>query len=84
MTMTHPTRTPRRPQALKVLQAALLLVAGLLGAASPAQAWWNEDWGQRTRYALDTTDKGQPIAEALTECANFPCAAGVPVHFREK
>ncbi len=73
MTMTHPTRTPRRPQALKVLQAALLLVAGLLGAASPAQAWWNEDWGQRTRYALDTTDKGQPIAEALT---------GVPLAIR--
>ena len=45
--------------------ATLCLLLLWLGLASPAQAWWNADWPQRTRYALDTTDKGQPIAEAV-------------------
>ncbi|OYU87586.1 MAG: flagellar motor protein MotA, partial [Burkholderiales bacterium PBB5] len=70
MTMRQPSRIKRRLQTLKV---TLLVVAGLLGAAGPACAWWNEDWSQRTRYALDTTDKGQPIGEALT---------GVPLAIR--
>lgn len=70
MTMNQPTRFKRR---MPWLKATLLVVACLLGATGPAQAWWNEDWAQRTRYALDTTDKGQPLAEALT---------GVPLAIR--
>ncbi len=50
------------------LRKALLALAA---AALPllSHAWWNEDWAQRTRYGLDTTDKGQPIAEAAAGAA---------------
>ena len=57
---------------VQILRNALLTLAA---AALPlvAHAWWNEDWGQRTRYTLDTSDKGQPIPDAL---------AGVPLAIR--
>lgn len=46
------------------------MLSGLLLAAS-AHAWWNEDWTERTRITLDTSDKGQAIGEAV---ANAPLA----------
>ena len=53
------------------------LCQALLGLALAlplsAQAWWNEAWPQRTRYQLDTTAQGQPLAEAVT---------GVPLAIR--
>ena len=53
------------------------LCRALLGLALAlplsAQAWWNEAWPQRTRYLLDTTAQGQPLAEAVT---------GVPLAIR--
>ena len=57
---------------VQTLRNALITLAA---ATLPllAQAWWNEDWAQRTHYTLDTSDKGQPIAEAL---------AGVPLAIR--
>lgn len=46
------------------------LCRALLGLALAlplsAQAWWNDAWPQRTRYQLDTTAQGQPLAEAVT------------------
>jgi biopolymer transport protein ExbB len=54
-----------KPLARRLLPG-LALLATLLALPISAHAWWNEDWAQRTRYALDTTDKGQPIAEAVT------------------
>ena len=58
---------------LRATLGRLALAIGLLAAMAPAHAWWNEDWPQRTRYALDTTDRGQPLAEAVT---------GVPLAIR--
>jgi biopolymer transport protein ExbB len=42
------------------------LLALALALPLSAQAWWNEAWQQRTRYQLDTTAQGQPLAEAAT------------------
>ena len=75
-TLRHPLRDtlrhPRRNALRRSLRNALLAVAV---ATLPllSHAWWNEDWAQRTRYALDTTEKGQPIAEAV---------AGAPLAIR--
>ncbi|MBP6900103.1 MAG: DUF2341 domain-containing protein [Burkholderiaceae bacterium] len=52
--------------------AWLTLLAPLL-FSNPAQAWWNEDFGQRTRLVLDTTAQGQATTEA---------ASGLPLAIR--
>jgi biopolymer transport protein ExbB len=44
---------------------ALGLCATLL--ALPAHAWWNDDWSQRTRVTLDTTDKGLALPTPQTD-----------------
>lgn len=62
--------TPIRP-ILSTLRSALLALAAALPML--AHAWWNEDWPQRTRYTLDTTEQGQPLAEAV---------AGAPLAIR--
>lgn len=49
------------------------LLALALALPLSAQAWWNEAWTQRTRYQLDTTAQGQPLAEAVS---------GVPLAIR--
>lgn len=43
----------------------------LVCAASPVAAWWDEAWGQRTRFTLDTSAQGVALSEAL---ANVPVA----------
>lgn len=52
--------------------ALLSLLLPLLFPPS-AQAWWNEDFGQRTRLVLDTTAQGQATSEA---------ASGLPLAIR--
>lgn len=52
--------------------AGLALLLPLL-FANPAQAWWNEDFSQRTRLVLDTTAQGLSTAEA---------ASGLPLAIR--
>ncbi len=72
--MNHaPSQANCRNLALRALLCRLALATGLLTTMTPVHAWWNEDWTQRTRYGLDTTDQGQPISEAL---------AGVPLVIR--
>jgi biopolymer transport protein ExbB len=44
----------------KILAALLVLLPAL------AQAWWNNDWKQRTALTLNTTDAGVPVRETLT------------------
>jgi len=54
--------------------------------SSPAQAWWNDDWGQRARIVLDTTDKGLTLPSAQNDVVvpvrlhsgNFDFAAAAP------
>ena len=67
----HPPMTPANTLRNTLRNTLLTLAAAALPLA--AHAWWNEDWGQRTRYTLDTSDTGQPITEAL---------AGVPLAIR--
>ena len=69
--MNPPRKHPPMTPANTLRNALLTLAAATLPLA--AHAWWNEDWGQRTRYTLDTSDTGQPITEAL---------AGVPLAIR--
>ena len=67
-TLRHPLRNALRNTLRNTLLAVAVATLPLL-----SHAWWNEDWAQRTRYALDTTEKGQPIAEAV---------AGAPLAIR--
>ncbi|GCL62915.1 DUF2341 domain-containing protein [Pseudaquabacterium pictum] len=54
------------PARARAAAAGLLLcLSGVLGLAGPAQAWWQADWPQRTRYTLDTSNQGQPTTEAV-------------------
>ncbi len=62
------------------LALALCLLAG------QASAWWDEAWGQRTRFTIDTTAQGVAVSEALADVAvplrlhsgNFDFAAAQP------
>jgi biopolymer transport protein ExbB len=45
----------------------LLLAACATLIALPARAWWNEDFSQRTRIVLDTTDKGLALPSAQAD-----------------
>jgi biopolymer transport protein ExbB len=52
----------------------------------PAQAWWNDDWSQRARVVLDTTEKGLSLPAAQSDVVvavrlhsgNFDFAAAAP------
>jgi len=46
-----------------------LLLALLLVSPAIAQAWWNEDWKQRTVVTLNTSAAGVPIQETLNGVA---------------
>jgi biopolymer transport protein ExbB len=48
--------------------AALLFLAMSL-LSQGAQAWWNKEWTQRTRFTLDTSDKGLPLAAGVNNVA---------------
>lgn len=66
----------------------LLFALGTCAAllAGPAHAWWKDDWAQRTRIVLDTTDKGLTLPSSPTEVVvpvrlhsgNFDFAAAAP------
>ena len=61
-----PTMTPTPLLRPRLRRALAALAAGtLLGLPLAAQAWWDSAWTQRTRVTLDTSDKGQPLAEAV-------------------
>ncbi len=75
-----PTAHSLRPR----LAAFLALV--LLCLSAPVSAWWDEAWGQRTRFTLNTTDTGVRLGESLTRVpvalrlhsGNFDFAAALP------
>ena len=56
---------PPRSSRLPALLAALVLWS-LWG---PALAWWDEAWGQRTRFTIDTSAQGVAVSESLVEVA---------------
>ncbi len=70
------------------MKQRLLFALGFCAAllAGPAHAWWNDDWSQRTRIVLDTTDKGLALPSSPTEVVvpvrlhsgNFDFAAAAP------
>jgi biopolymer transport protein ExbB len=49
-----------------MIKTAKLLTALLILLPALAQAWWNNDWKQRTAVTLNTTDAGVPVKETLT------------------
>jgi biopolymer transport protein ExbB len=49
-----------------MMKSAKLLTALLILLPALAQAWWNNDWKQRTAVTLNTTDAGVPVRETLT------------------
>ena len=49
---------------IRPLLSGLLLAAAL---TTPAHAWWNDAWTQRTRITLDTTDKGLSLPSAQAD-----------------
>lgn len=62
------------------------LVAGAALVGTPAHAWWNDDWSERARIVLDTTDKGLVLPSAQNDVVvplrlhsgNFDFAAAAP------
>lgn len=54
---------------LRILARRAALIAVLALAPAAAQAWWNEDWTQRTVFTLDTGPQGAPLNEAVGEVA---------------
>jgi len=51
---------------MKTTPRNLLLTFLLLAACAPlhARTWWNEAWGNRVKFTLDTTDSGIPVPDA--------------------
>jgi biopolymer transport protein ExbB len=49
-----------------MMKSAKLLTALMILLPALAQAWWNNDWKQRTAVTLNTTDAGVPMRETLT------------------
>lgn len=62
-TLNPALRRRRRGLYASLLAVLLSLLAG------PAAAWWDEAWGQRTRFTLDTSAQGVAIGESLSEVA---------------
>lgn len=68
---------------LRTLLVGCTLAAAL---ATPARAWWNDDYSVRTRVLLDTTAQGLTLPAALTDVVvpvrlhsgNFDFAAAAP------
>ena len=61
--MTSPFLTPRGH-----LRAALLLTFALLIGGSidlQARTWWNDAWGTRTKFTVDTSDNGVLLPDAV-------------------
>jgi len=66
----------------------LLMGLGTCAAllCSPAHAWWNDDWSERARITLDTTDKGLVLPSTQNDVVvplrlhsgNFDFAAAAP------
>lgn len=54
-----------RPSCRGLYASLLAILLSLL--AGPAAAWWDEAWGQRTRFTLDTSAQGVAISESLSE-----------------
>jgi len=48
-----------------MMKTAKLLTVLLILLPALAQAWWNNDWKQRTAVILNTTDAGVPVRETL-------------------
>ena len=44
-----------------VVLGLLLLISGSL----QARTWWNDAWGNRVKFTVDTTDSGLPIADPI-------------------
>jgi biopolymer transport protein ExbB len=44
-----------------------LLIAFVACLPVAALAWWNDAWNQRTRFTLDTSAQGAPVAEAVSD-----------------
>jgi biopolymer transport protein ExbB len=49
-----------------MMKTAKLLTALLILLPALAQAWWNNDWKQRTAVTLNTSEAGIPVRETLT------------------
>jgi biopolymer transport protein ExbB len=49
-----------------MMKSAKLLTALLILLPALAQAWWNNDWKQRTAVTLNTTDAGVAVRETLS------------------
>ena len=47
---------------IRFLMAAIALTA--LTSRAEARTWWNEAWGSRVKFTLDTTDSGVPVPDA--------------------
>jgi biopolymer transport protein ExbB len=46
---------------LPLLLAVLLLLSGSL----QARTWWNDAWGDRVKFTVDTTDNGVPVSDPI-------------------
>lgn len=50
-----------------MIRRLLITLLASTAFATPAQAWWNEDWGTRTRVVLDTSDKGLALPGSVAD-----------------
>lgn len=53
-------------QARAAVRAAMAMLAALVAlAATPANAWWNQDWSYRKQVTVDTTASGVNVSGAI-------------------
>ena len=48
----------------RILFPMLLVTALFLPGSLQARTWWNDAWGTRTKFTVDTTDNGVPLPDA--------------------
>lgn len=55
----------RAPLPIRTMRLTRMLALCLLLPASlHARTWWNEAWGTRTKFTVDTSDNGVPLSDA--------------------
>ena len=58
----HPThRVKGRLPAAVIFSCATFIAALLMTPNAEARTWWNEAWGSRVKFTVDTSDNGVPV-----------------------